>query len=87
MLSKMQVQNFHENSLCFKKKVICLKHSRKTCGHVVLLFQFFFKSNFFKYIFHKKGSMCSKYSKNTNTYTLLNFDTQTSLSTIIILNL
>jgi len=38
-------------------------------------------------IFHKKGSICLKYSKNKNTYTLLGFDTQTFLTTIIILNL
>ncbi len=36
---------------------------------------------------HKKGSMCSKYSKNKNMYTLLDFDTQTYLSIIMVLNL
>jgi hypothetical protein len=38
-------------------------------------------------MFHKKGSICSKHSKNKNIDTLLDFDTQTSLNTIIILNL
>ncbi len=41
-------------------------------------FNFLVKFN----IFHKKGSICSKNSKNKNTYTLLNFDTQASLSTV-----
>jgi hypothetical protein len=72
-----------------------LKKNMWTCG-------FFFQKPFFLsnvhqiisflkyiciYIFHKKGSICSKHSKNKNTYTLLDFYTQTSLSTIIILNL
>jgi hypothetical protein len=39
ILSKLQLQNFHENSTCFKSPFICLKHSRKTCGHVVFLYQ------------------------------------------------
>ncbi len=38
-------------------------------------------------IFHKKGSMCSKHSKNKTTHTFLDFDIQTSLSIIIILDL
>jgi hypothetical protein len=38
-------------------------------------------------IFQKKGSMCLKNSKNKNTHTFLVFDTQTTLSTIIVLNL
>jgi len=39
ILSKLQLQNFHENSPCFKSPFICFKHSRKTCGHVVFFFQ------------------------------------------------
>ncbi len=35
ILSKLQLQNFHENSPCFKSHFICLKHSRKACGEVV----------------------------------------------------
>jgi hypothetical protein len=46
-------------------------------------FKFFVNFN----IFHKKGSMSSKCSKNKNTYILLDFDTQTSLNIIIVLNL
>ncbi len=46
-------------------------------------FKFFVNFN----IFHKKGSMCSKCSKNKNTYILVDFDTQTSLNIIIVLNL
>jgi hypothetical protein len=38
-------------------------------------------------IFYKKGSMCSKHPKNKNTYTLLDFQFQTSLHTFIVLNL
>jgi hypothetical protein len=89
MLSKLQLQNFHENSLCFKSHFIHFKHSKKTCGQVVFLFRksFFLikcSPNHFNFfvnfnIFHKKGSMCSKHSKNKNTYMFLDFDTQTSL--------
>jgi hypothetical protein len=46
-------------------------------------FQFFVNFN----IFHRKGSMCSKHSKNKNTYTFLDFNTQMSFYTIIILTL
>jgi hypothetical protein len=38
-------------------------------------------------IFHKKGSMCSKHSKNKNTYTILDFYIQMSFYIIIVLNL
>jgi hypothetical protein len=38
-------------------------------------------------IFHKKGSMCSKHSKNKNTYNFLYFYTQMSFYIIIVLNL
>jgi hypothetical protein len=65
------------------QKFICLKHWRKACGQVVFLFQkafFLIKclSNRFNFIvnfniFHKKGSMCSKFSKNKNTYTFFRF--------------
>ncbi len=75
-----KVAIFHENSPCFKSPFICLKQSRKVGGPVVFLYQnsfsfikcspncfiFFVKFN----IFHKKGSVCSKHSKNINTYTL-----------------
>jgi hypothetical protein len=37
-------------------------------------FNFFVNFN----IFHKKGSMCSKHSKNKNTYTFLDFNTRMS---------
>ncbi len=94
---KVATTMFLWNSPYFKSPFICLKNSRKTCGHVVFLFQksFFLikcSPNHFNFfvnfnIFHKKGSICSKHSENKNTYTLLSFDTQTSLSTIIILNL
>jgi hypothetical protein len=46
-------------------------------------FNFFVSFN----IFHKKRSMCSKHSKNKNTYTFLDFNTRMSFYTIIILNL
>jgi hypothetical protein len=46
---------------------------------------FHFSVNF--NILHKKGSMCSKHSKTKNACTLLDFDIQTSLNTIIVLNL
>jgi hypothetical protein len=94
ILSNLQLQNLHENSPCFKSRLICLKHSRKACGQVVFLFQKSFLlikylPNHFKFflnfnIFQKKGSMCSK---NKNTYTLLDFDIRTSLNTIIVLKL
>jgi hypothetical protein len=76
ILSKLQLQNFHENSPCFNSHFICLKHLGKTCRHVVFFFFFFFLSKFlflhqmfskpFQFfkkfdIFHKKGSMCSKH--------------------------
>jgi hypothetical protein len=48
----------------------------------LIIFNFFVNFN----IFHKKGSMCSKQSKNKNTYTFLNFNIQMSFY-IIILNL
>jgi len=38
-------------------------------------------------IFHKKGSMCSKHSKNKNTYIILHFNTWMSFYIIIVLNL
>jgi hypothetical protein len=38
-------------------------------------------------IFHKKESMCSKHSKNANTYTFSYFNTWMSVYTIIVLNL
>jgi hypothetical protein len=92
----MPYKNFY-NQPCFKSPFICLNHLRKTCGQMIFLFQksfFLIKCstmdfNFFVNfnIFHKKGSICSKHSKNIYTYTHLDFDTQTSLSTIIILNL
>jgi hypothetical protein len=88
---------FGENSPCFKSPFINLRHLRKACGNVVFLFQKSFllikcSLNHFNFyvnfnILHKKGSMCSKHSKNKNTYMFLDFDTQTSLSIIIILNL
>jgi len=46
-------------------------------------FKFFVNFN----TFHKKGSMCSKQSKNKNTYTFLDFITRMSFYTIIVLNL
>ncbi len=49
IFSKLKLQSFHENSQCFKSPFICLKHSEKTCGQVVFLFQkFFFLSIFTK---------------------------------------
>jgi hypothetical protein len=42
-------------------------------------FNFFMNFN----IFHKKGSMCSKYSKNIYIYFFLDFNTQMSFYTII----
>jgi hypothetical protein len=45
ILSKLQLQNFHENSPCFKNHFIYLKHSKKnmwTCG-------FFVSNVFFPY--------------------------------------
>jgi hypothetical protein len=46
-------------------------------------FNFFMNFN----IFHEKGFMCSKHSKNENTYIFLNFNTQMSFNIIIVLNL
>ncbi len=46
-------------------------------------FNFFVNFN----IFYKKGSMRSKHSKNTNTYTFSNFNTQMSFYIVIVLNL
>jgi hypothetical protein len=46
-------------------------------------FNFFVSFN----IFHRKGSMCSKHSKNKYTYTFLDFNTRMSFYIIIILNL
>ncbi len=86
ILSKLQLQNFHEISPCFKSPFICLKHSRKICGWVVFLYQKSFslikcsqnRFNFFGNFnrLHKKGCMCSKHSKNKNTCTSLNFNTR-----------
>jgi endonuclease III-like uncharacterized protein len=45
-------------------------------------FNFFVNFN----IFHKKVSMCSKHSKNKNTYTFLDFNIRMPFYTIIILN-
>jgi hypothetical protein len=71
-----------------------LKKNTWTSG---FLYQKFFSlikysSNCFKFflnfnIFHKKGSMCSKHSKNKNTYKILDFNNQMSFYTIIVLNL
>jgi len=73
ILSKLQLQNFHEYLPCFKSPFMCLKHLRKICGHVVFLYQKLFSLikcspncfNFFVNfnIFYKKGSMCSKNSQ------------------------
>jgi hypothetical protein len=97
LLSKLQLQNFHENSPCFKSPFICLKHSRKTCGQEVFLYQKSFSlikcsPNRFNFlvnfnVFHKKGSMCSKNSKYKNTYIILDFKTRMSFYIIIVLNL
>jgi hypothetical protein len=82
---------FQETFYMFK----ALKKSMWTCGFLFQKSFFLIKCspnhfNFFVNfnIFYKKGSMCSKHSKSKNTYTLsLDFDTQTSLRTIIVLNL
>jgi len=37
-------------------------------------------------IFHKKGSIYSKHSKNKNTYTFLDFNTRMSFYIITVLN-
>ncbi len=97
ILSKFQLQKFHENSPCFKSYFICLKHLRKTCGQVVLSYQKSFSLikyspnhfNFFceNLIYFTKGSMCSKHSKNKNTYIVLDFNTRMSFYTIIVLNM
>ncbi len=70
------------------------KKNMWTCGFFVLkyfslikcspnCFNFFVNFN----IFHKKGSMCSKHSKNINMYTFSDFNTGMSFYTIIVLNL
>ncbi len=61
----------------FISKVIFLIKCSPNC------FNFFLNFN----IFHKKGSMCSRHSKNKNIYTFLDFDIWISWNTIIILNL
>jgi hypothetical protein len=49
----------------------------------IVLIRFFVNFN----IFHKNRSMCSKHSKKYKyIYTLLDFNTQMSLNTIIVLN-
>jgi hypothetical protein len=52
ILSKLQLQNFHENSPCFKIPFIRLKHLGKTCGHV----------GFFVYTFLDFNSKMSFYT-------------------------
>jgi hypothetical protein len=71
-----------------------LKKSMWTSGCFISIFLFsyeMFTKSFWFFVnfntFHKKGSMCSKHSKNENTYSLLNFDIWTSLNIIIVLNL
>ncbi len=81
----------------FQKYFYMSKTLKKKCGQVVFLFQKYFflikcSPNHFIFfvnfnIFHKKRSICSKHSKNKNTYTLLDFDTLTFLNIVIILNL
>jgi hypothetical protein len=81
----------------FQEFFYMIKALKKKCGCVVFLYQksfFFIKCspncfNFFVNfnIFHKKGSICSKHSKIKNTYTFLDFNTQMSFYTIIVLNL
>jgi len=56
MLSKLQLQNFHENSPCFKSPFTCLKHSR-TSGPVVFLFNV--KTFYVRNLHHYKF-MCSQ---------------------------
>jgi hypothetical protein len=93
--SKLQLQNFHENSPCFnfKSHFICLKHSKKTFGYVIYDFSLIECSpNYFNFfvnfnIFHKKGSMSSKHSKSKNTRIILNFNTRMSFYIIHVLNL
>jgi hypothetical protein len=53
---------------------------------VLFIYQLFIKL-FQINIFHKKGSMFSKHSKNRNTYIILAFNTQMSFYTNIVLNL
>jgi hypothetical protein len=96
ILSKLQLQNFHENSSCFKSPFICLKLSIKTCGQMVFLFQ---KSIFlmrcspnpfsflWTLIYSTRKDPCVQNIQEKNINTLLNFDTQTSLNIIIVLNL
>jgi hypothetical protein len=76
---------------------ICLMHSRKACGQVIFFYQKSFSfikcsPNCFDFfvnfnIFQKKGSICSKHSKNKNTYTFLDFNSQMPFYIIIVLNL
>ncbi len=79
---------FQESFYMFK----ALKKNMWTRGFLVLkfffpyqifkLFQFFVNFN----MFHKNGSMCSKNSKNKNTYIILDFNTRMSFYIIMVLN-
>jgi len=69
----------------FQKSLYMFKTLFKKCERVIFLHQKFFlvikcSPNHFNFfvnfsIFHEKGSMCSKHSKNNNTCTFLDFDT------------
>jgi len=81
---------FQESFYMFKTLKKSMWIGGFSISKVLFLYQMFVKSFQFYcelYIFHKKGFMCSKFSKNKNTYTFLDFDIQTSLSIIIVLNL
>jgi hypothetical protein len=78
----------------FQESFYMFKSFKKTCGQVVLYQKSFSlikcSPNCFKKIvnfniFHKKGSMCSKHSKNKYKYTFLDFNTWMSFYTIIAL--
>jgi hypothetical protein len=94
---KLATTNFSWKFTMFQESFYMFKTLKKKCGHVVFLYQKFFSfircsPNHFNFfvnfnIFHKKGSMCSKHLKNKNTYNFLDFHTQMSFYTIIVLNL
>jgi len=88
----LQLNFFHENSLCFKSLFICLKHSKKTCGHVVILFQkFFFLIKFHPnisifletFIYSTRKDPCiQNIQKKKKTYILLDFDSETPITVL-----